>query len=291
MPNPFERAPQPIDPVESAKEAVMTVEEYAGMEHERPYVYEVEGSGKKVTYFAPGHSWDPENPVWAQLKQKFAEANPDMVLVEGFEDLPARRQQVIESAAKYSEEEVIGKMAESGLALKLAAERSIDFDSPEPSFRDEIQHLEAQGLSREAIFGYYIFRMVPQWQQHQKKDDFREYIQREVENIKRVTQWDGFDYSYENAERIAQQFWGEGINLDDLEYYADKVDPIPWEKKKEQQTEVNLAARASSRFRDQYVVGKLAEHLKTHDRVFIVYSASHAVMQELAIRKLLEAQS
>lgn len=288
MTNPFERSPQPADPTESAKEAVMTAEEYSQIEHDRPYVFEVEGDGKKVTYFAPGHSWDPENPVWADLKQKFEETNPDIVLVEGFNDLPSRRQQVIEAASKYSEAEVIGKMAESGLALKLAVEKGIDFDSPEPSFKDEIKALGQEGLSREVIFGYYIFRMVPQWQQHQDKDDFREYVQREIDSIKQNTDWEGFDYSYENAERVAQQLWGEGIDLDDPEYYADKVDPIPWEEKKNQQTEVNLAARASSRFRDQYIIGRLAEYLKTHDRVFIVYGASHAVMQEPAIRKLLK---
>jgi len=287
MRNSFERAPQPESPVKEAQQAVMTAEEYAQTEHGRPYVYEAEAGDKKVTYFAPGHSWDPSNPVWSQLKQKFEEANPDIVLVEGFDNLEERRQQVIEAASKYGEEEVIGRMAESGLALKLAAERGIDFSSPEPKFSDEIAHLEQQGLSRNAIFAYYIFRMVPQWQQHQTKDDFREYIQREIENIRRATQWDGFDYTYENAERIAQQFWGESINLDEPEYYAD-VDPIPWEEKKDQQTEVNLVARASSRFRDQYVIGQIAEHLKTHDRLFIVYGASHAVMQEPAIKKLME---
>ncbi|MEX0998990.1 MAG: hypothetical protein WD000_03400 [Thermodesulfobacteriota bacterium] len=288
MPSPFERAPQPIDPVESAKQAVMTAEQYAGIEHDIPYVYDVEANNKKVTYFGVGHSWDPKDPVWEKLKIQFVGAKPNIVLVEGFDNLSSRKKEVIDSAEKYSEDVVIGKMGESGLALKLAIEKGIDFDSPEPAFKEEIKYIEEQGLSREAIFGYYIFRMIPQWQQHQEKEDFRNYIEREIDSIQHATQWDDFDYSYENINRIAQQFWGEGINLDDPDYYSRKVNPIPWEEKKTSQTEVNLAARFSSRFRDQYMIGKIAEYLEHYDRIFIVYGASHAVMQESAIKELMK---
>lgn len=282
-------APQPINPVEQAKRVIMSAEQYAEIEHERPYVFEAEAAGKTATYFGPGHSWDPNNPVWTRFKEKLTEANPDMVLVEGFGSLKNRRQQVVEASGKYSEAEVIGKSGESGLVLKLAAEQGIDFDSPEPELRDEISYLEQQGFSRESIFAYYFFRMIPQWHQHMEKESFREYIQREIDTIKQAAQWPDFDFSYANAEWIAEQFWGEEIDLDDPEYYKDKVDPIPWKEKKDQQTEVNLVARASNLFRDEYMIEKLAEYLKTHDRIFIVLGASHAVMLEPAMRELLKA--
>jgi len=286
----FEKAPSPIDPVESAKDAVMTAEQYAEIEHDRPYIFEVEGGDKKITFFGAGHSWDPDNPMFEQLREKFAETKPDLVLVEGFNGLAARKQQAIEAAKKDTEEKLIGDHGESGLGIKLAVENGIDFDSPEPELKDEYDFILEQGLSKDAVFAQQFFMMIPQWQQYADKGNFKEFADRVIEKIKRETQWEGFDYSYEHAEKLAHQFWGEGINTDDRKYYKEKTDPIPWpEKKPDEITDVNLVSRYSSLFRDRYIVGKIAEYLKTHDRIFIVYGASHAVMQEPALKKLMQA--
>ncbi len=45
---------------------------------------------------------------------------------------------------------------------------------------------------------------------------------------------------------------------------------------------------ASSLFRDRNIVIEIAKTLETHNRIFVVYGASHAVMEEPALRKLFE---
>jgi len=283
----FEGQPQREEPVETAKRAIMPAEEYAELEHERPYVYEVEAGDKKVTYFAPGHSWDPDNPAWEDLKNKFKNANPDSVLVEGIPSLSEKKQHYIEALKTHSEEEIISKMGEPGLSIKLAVENNVDFDCPEPSWSEEIKHLERQGFSREEIFGYYVFRQSVQWQKSESKEDFKDYLQQYTDGLKQNTDWDDFDYSYKHAEELSRKWWSREL-ADDKRFYSDKVDPIPWEGSEIERSRTNLVATASTRFRDERAIEMVDEKLKGHDRIFIVYGASHAVMQEPAIRRLLE---
>lgn len=276
--------------VEVAQEAVMTAEQYAEIEHDIPYIFEVESGDKKITYFGAGHSWDPDDPMWIQLKGMVTGAQPNMVIVEGFENLANRKEEATEEAKKYNEEEIIGRHGESGVVLKWATELGIDFDSPEPSDREQFKFLEQQGLSKDSIFAQQFFMMIPQWQQYTDKPDFKEFAQKQIDRFEHNTNWSDFEYSYEHLEQIAEKIWGEGINLADPGYYHDRTDPIPWADKKKDQTEVNRVSEASNRFRDQYMISRIAEYLQTHDRIFIVYGASHAVMQEPALRKLLQKQ-
>jgi pheromone shutdown protein TraB len=53
------------------------------------------------------------------------------------------------------------------------------------------------------------------------------------------------------------------------------------------ETILNEIARASSEYRDQFMVKKIARTVCEQKRVFAVVGGSHVVMQEPAIRKLL----
>jgi hypothetical protein len=48
---------------------------------------------------------------------------------------------------------------------------------------------------------------------------------------------------------------------------------------------LNRIGSASSLFRDRKIVSDILEAFKTHDRIFVIYGASHAVMQEPALKK------
>lgn len=119
----FERQPQPQDSVELAKQSIMSAEEYAVIEHEQPYIYEVESGNKKITYFGSPHSYSPTDPIWRKLKQKFKDLDPDLVLVEGNPKLQEYKQHYIDAAVEHDEDEFIKKMGEGGLAVKLAADK------------------------------------------------------------------------------------------------------------------------------------------------------------------------
>ena len=274
------------DPIES----VMSAEEYAEMKPEIPYVYEVSGDGAELLYFGARHSRSPEDGMFDDIEERFERFDADIVLVEGMGNLKERKEERAQRLRDHSREEVIDDMGESGFALKLAAEKDIDFISPEPEFSDEIKALEEQGFSKDEIFAYYFYRILPQWHRQQDKPDIKEYLEPHIKGMAKDAGWEDYDFSFEHAVKIGEKIWGESLQLEDKDYYHDRIDPIPWEDAKESQGVVNLVSRASSRFRDQYMVGKIAEVLKTHKRPFIVFGGSHAVMQEPAIRKLMKKE-
>ena len=272
------------DPIEF----VMTAEAYAKIEHESPYVFEVSGENTNLMYFGAGHSFSPEDAMFADIKQRFKDFDADIVLVEGMNDLKDTKVELAQWLREHSEEEAILEAGEPGFALKLAVDKNIDVMSPEPRFSDELESLEEQGFSRDEIFAYYFYRMIPQWHRQEDKSDVREYLASTVKALKQSTGWEDYDFSFDHAIEIGKKLWGEDMSLEDENFFDDRVDPIPWEEKRDSQDAVNLVARASSRYRDQYMVQQIGEVLKAHKRPFVVFGGSHAVMQEPAIRKLME---
>ena len=143
-----------------------------------------------------------------------------------------------------------------------------------------------QGFSREEIFTWEVFHILPQYLHQIKKQGFREYITPFLRRFEEATGWEGFDSSYEHAIRFGEQVFGEVIDVENDQNALDHIDPIPWESKKEKQTVLNRIGTASTHFRDKKIVSDIAEAKKIHKRIFIVYGASHAAMQEPALRKL-----
>lgn len=133
--------------------------------------------------------------------------------------------------------------------------------------------------------------MVPQWHRSKQTGTFRSYIQNKLNSLKQNSNWNDFDFSYEHVEKLSQEWWEKDFNPDDKDFYADKTDPIPWKENLGQRNRTNLIATACTRYRDEKVIEAVHENLKNHDRILVVYGASHAVMQEPAIRKLLENES
>lgn len=77
------------------------------------------------------------------------------------------------------------------------------------------------------------------------------------------------------------------MDVENDEQTLDFVDPIPWEHNKNNQTVINQIARATSQYRDRFMVSEIAKALQTHKKIFVVFGASHAVMQEPALKELL----
>lgn len=264
----------------------MTFEEYAEMHHETPHVFTVENGGKQVVYFGTEHSRDPDNPMFGEIEQKFREANPQIVFVEGMGGLEDRKQEAIKKLKERSNEEVIRELGEPGFTLKLAVEASVDMESPEPKFSDEINHLIQGGFSQDEIFAFYMYRQVEQYHRTPKKPELEKYLEPYIDELQRATRWKGFDYSVDHLEEVGKRIWGEKSGLDNAEIAKERIDPVPWPDMRDKQTVVNEIARQSSYHRDRYIVERMKKVMTNKNRLFVIFGASHAVMQEQAIRKL-----
>ncbi|MFA5130881.1 MAG: hypothetical protein WC467_00480 [Patescibacteria group bacterium] len=268
---------------------IMTMEEYAGLHHETPYNFSLKSGDKELFYFGAPHVRDPKDSIFYEIKAAFDKADPDLVVIEGMSD-SIDRNIINEKAGQSSYEEVIDSAGEAGYALKLGLEKGIEWLSLEPKDKDIYKHLLDQGFSKDEIFSRAVLLVLPQYNRQINKQEFKEYSQSFIEQFKKETNWEGFDYSYERAIQIAELILGKTINFSDEEEASDYIDPTPWSEKKEKQTVLNRIGEASSAFRDKNIVEDIAEALKKYKRLFIVYGASHAVMQESALKELFKSK-
>ncbi len=269
---------------ENVLSSIMTAEEYSRIEHETPYTFELKVGDKELYYFGTPHSRDFNDPIFKEIKSAFDKVNPDIIFVEGMNVRgdKARFDEMIKSATL---EDVIDRAGESGFTLKLGVEKGIDWRSPEPTDEDLYNDLVAKGFSKDEIFAWDVFHVLPQYHRQMKRGGFKNYVSRFIDGFRQATNWEGFDYSYERAIKLGEQIFDEVIDVENDQRALDRIDPIPWEGKKGKQTVLNRISEVSGIFRDRKIVSDIIEAFKKHKKVFVVYGASHAVMQEPAFRK------
>lgn len=287
-----DRDPKPKTPArkgfhaESALAKMMTVQEYSGIRHRTPYVFELSRGEKHLTYFGASHENRPNHPQFAELQDAFENAKPDIVLVEGMRDLRENKQEFARWAQSMTRDEIIRHVGEPGLSIKLAFDKGIEAHSPEPGDADVYNHLLSQGFTKDEVFSYMVFRMLPQYQSSDEKVDFRDYVKRTINQFAQTTQWENYDYSYEHAMSIGESIVGHSVQPETSLRAEDYVDPIPYPDVTE--TAFHRVARATSLYRDTFMVREIAEVLRSHNRLFIVFGSSHAIMQEPALRELMK---
>lgn len=261
------------------------------------YTYHLENkSGQEIYFFGSRHSNDPADPMFIEIKKAFDVIHPDIVLVEGCESINLIKARVIEMGKKETDVQgLIRRGGESHYTLKLAIDVGVNFESPEPDMRDEIAYLEEKGFERDAIFAFYVFRQLQQYTREKPSQDSskaQKSVSQDIEplfrELRSATKWDGFDYSIEHAQILGRKFWKHELDLINPNVPIQFVDPIPWPDTPDQYTKVNEVAAISSMFRDRHIVGRVAEHLKDHKKIFVVYGSAHAVVEEPALRELMK---
>jgi hypothetical protein len=276
--------------LESVLGSIMTAEQYAEIRHETPYIFELKAGDKELYYFGTPHVSDPQDPLFAEIEGGFQsiERRCGVLFIE---DVSVRgdKTRFNERVKAASRDEAIDQMGESGFTLKLAVEKGIDWYCPEPSDKDLYKNLLAKGFSKDEIFAWDVFHILPQYNRQMNWQGFKQYVERFIERFKETTNWENFDYSYEHAIKLGEQILGRPLDVENEPDATDFIDPIPREEKKETQTILNRIGSAASLFRDRKIVSDILEAFKNHNRVFVVYDASHAAMQEPALKKAFES--
>ncbi len=276
-----------IENLERIKDLILTAEEYketpfAAGRGKRTYVYEVENGEKKIVYFGAWHTNDPEDQLFDEIKAKFDEIQPDIVFIEGWWSINGRKDQVREALSKRNIEDIKTE-GEPSFVLKLAVDAGIDFESPEPITPDEIIYLVEQGFSKRDIFFFYVYRDISQYQRQNENgtnEGCAEYLKPFIKNIRSSSGW-----SEEELDSFEKEVLAE-LDVNDHEKYHRQVDPIPWDDAP--QTKINEITKASGVCRDRYMVERVVEAMKTHNKLFVVFGTAHAVMQEPAVREVMK---
>jgi len=273
--------------VEKLKDLILTSEQYrdhpfAHAEEQRAYVFELANGAKKLVFFGSAHINDPQDPLFEAIRRKFQETNPDIVYVEGMESVNTQKETMRKEVQKTTFDKTKTE-GESHYTLKLGIDAGTDFESPEPEFSQEILYLLDKGFSKKGIFTFYIYRDVDQYIRQSKVrslEGCKKYLKPYLKSFRKASRWDRRELN-----RLEQEVFAE-LNVENDAFYKAQVDPIPWRGKP--QTVINEIARVSSNFRDRHIFARIAEGLKRHDRLFIVYGSAHAVMLEPALKGLME---
>ncbi len=264
--------------------SIMTAEEYSEIRHATPYIFELKVGDKELYYFGTPHSRDANDSIFKEIEDAFNKINPDIVFVEGI-NVRGDKTKYGEIVKAATTDEVVDRLGESGFTLKLGVEKGIDWESPEPTDKDLYDDLLTKGFSRDEVFAWDVFNILPQYNRQMKRERFEKYVSRFIDRFREATNWEGFDYTYERAIELGEQIFGESVDVENDQRALDRIDPIPWKEKKDKQTVLNRISEASSVFRDRKIVRDILGAFKKHKKVFVVYGASHAVMQEPAFKK------
>lgn len=269
----------------------MTPEDYAsGHEHETPYLYHLAGGGKDLLYFGAEHTNNPAHPALSRLAAEFSAFKPDLALIEGIPQINTlSAEQIAEYTAGFSIEALVKKIGEKGVVAKLATELGCELYSPEPSDAAAVGFLLGQGFSRDEIFIQQVADQIPQFARQDLDQDFQNYMQPYFKRMQENFEWSGYNFSVAHFELLHATLLKRSFDLHDIHFYVELSDPIPWPDRHMPYGRINMLAAAWNGYRDRYIVQNIAEQFKTHDRIFVVYGASHAVMQEPALRNLFDS--
>lgn len=267
---------------------IMTYGEYAKRRHERPYEYQLAQGEKGLIFFGPGHTNDPENPAFKTIRERIENFKPDLVMIEGAEGINALSERELKAQlGKHTEREAIMKYGEPYFTAKVAADHGIKVISPEPSDKSALRALESQGHSREAIFCQQMASHCVQYARMRSKPDFETYLQPYLAHLRRDFKWDTFEFSLAHFKRIHEAMFGIAFEAATPELYKRAADPVHWEGQPYGPT--SQVAAAWGVFRDKYILDTIQDAFEQYKKIFIVYGASHAVMLEPALRKLMGA--
>ncbi|PIR40076.1 MAG: hypothetical protein COV33_01895 [Candidatus Zambryskibacteria bacterium CG10_big_fil_rev_8_21_14_0_10_34_34] len=256
---------------------LLTQEEYSKLKHKTPYVYKIQNKKQFLYYFGERHSFDPKNKQWIQVKEFWFD------FIKNTEN--SKRIAFVEAgnpSLKETEEKSILEAGGTGLIVFLSSQSKTEVYCPEPNRTYEMMELEKQ-FSKEEIEYYYFARIVYQWSKiPDPKPKFEEYIIRFLERDKKMSDWNDFDFSFENLKIVHKKLFDTEFDLEDLNFFKDLVTPV------ELKTVINRVARASGEIRNEYIIKEIQKYWNNGYSIFIEYGASHAVIQESLLKEILK---
>jgi hypothetical protein len=242
----------------------MSWTDYARLRASWPYIIRVGHEPGELFYFGSAHVYDPKDPQIMQIEEAWNSFRPDIALTEG--GLPP---------IETTREEAVVKGGEAGFVRFLAARDNVPTTTLDPSRAEEVAALNGQ-FSKEDLKLFFLLRGLSQFVGRSGHAGVGDELRRLLAIYNATPGLRGAPRTVEDVDvAYASRFPGQGRYEDVPQAFFDPARPG---------TRMNEIARASSDFRDAYVVERLLQQLDAGHRVFAVMGGSHVVMQEPALR-------
>ena len=236
--------------------------EYAESDHAIPYVLLYDMGQGALLFFGSDHISDPDHEQNAQIMNHWSRFGPTLALNEGGHP-----------PTESSAEEAVSRYGESGLVRFLAARDEVAVDTLEPSYAKQVQVLTARGFKAKEIKLFYILRQVAQM----RDPDSAIGSAKAAEVVAYFSTVEGLGAA---PTTVGELDTACHLMFSELSSWVDV--PLAWFDPVYDRppTILNQVSRATSEYRDEWVVDLLAERAKGGERVFAVMGASHVVIQE-----------
>lgn len=246
---------------------VMSWDEVARREVEWPYVLEIDTGKGHLFYFGAAHTYDVADPQLTRIEAAWDGFRPDIAFTEGgFPPIEKTRDLAVRNAG------------EAGLVRFLAARDDVPTTTLDPSRAEEMATLSPI-FGRERIKLGHLLRAASQF----RARNGREKIDDEMQRILAIyAQTPGLMGSPRTVAEIEESFARLLPGHGDFRHAQSS-----WFDPAKRENVFNDIARASSDYRDRYVVDRLVRHVQAGQRVFAVMGGSHVLMQEPALRSRL----
>jgi hypothetical protein len=228
-------------------------------------------AGGRLSYFPASHTLDPADPQLADLERRWTEARPTIAFYEG----PNR-------PIAEGRDETVRQAGESGLLRFLARRDGVALARLEPAPQDEFRHVrERFGAERAELF--YLLREAAQMRERRGLQGPQ--LQAAMASlIARMQALPGNDPVIRNVDALQAAYathWTAPANWWDA--------PLAWfDPLRDGQATgglfTNDANRASSEYRNAFMVRVLSKAVRDGQRVFAVVGGHHVPLQEAALR-------
>ena len=254
---------------------LLTDEEYlqkfAG-KHETPYIYELLRGNQALFYFGVRHSRKPDDPQWSQLADewgKFIAATGEKraIMFEGGQ-IPTSTEE---------RDEAIRKFGESGALLFIARDAGAELSWPDPTMAQEAEKL--QTMFEAAQVAYFFFaRSAGAWLRSGTMGTFDEVLTKAATATSARIPGAPADVGAYSA--IHKTIFGHPLESAQQEQLIRASAPVYHD------SVINDIARADSRFRNERIVTEVEKFWNKGYSIFMLFGAAHAVIQEPALRAL-----
>lgn len=260
------------------KDLVISFKKYTSAQnknpHRLPYIITFDRNGQVLFYFGSEHKRDSTHPQFETLHKEWlkfldnTKSKKSIVIYEGN----------LDESKLPSLEKAIAQFGESGAIVYFAREAHIPYVRPEPKVSDESKELLKE-YSKEQVAYFYMMRAIASWCRNPAPEDFQGFLQRIIYRNKKELGWGDFDFSFEaTVANMHKKIFGREFEVEDKNLIMRAANPMY------DLSEINEIARKSSHIRNIAILDCIEGYWSGGYNIFIVYGASHAVMQERAIK-------
>ena len=252
------------------RQPIQTSEEHDLIDHPTPYLLELSQGSGSLMYIGVAHTKNADDEQIELIKTKWAEFKPTIALCEG-------RLGFFIGGLDLG----VGQFGEPGAVYRLARSNDVSVYTLEPDIPGEVADL-LERWSPQQVALYYVLRTYMSDRRSEGADNADAIV---AKAISKRTRWPGLEGSIRDVAQLDSLFQAQLPLLGD---WRTMPEESMWPG--DTTTYLNLIATRSSYFRDVHMVRLLNQLIRNGERVFAVVGACHVVMQEAALKSLLQNQ-